>query len=126
MADLKYTVATENCQDRQVISDSLRDLMAQNTANTNLLIQSQQQGFQGITDKLCQLELDGWKQKAADQAAEIASLRGQVSQTAQTAQILQGQQAQAQAVINSCCPKAGPAYLVPNPNGCGCNGGFAA
>jgi hypothetical protein len=62
--------------------------MAQNTANTNAIIMSQNQGFQGIQDKLCQLELDSYKQKVSDQAAEIASLRGQVSQTAQTAQII--------------------------------------
>ena len=36
-ADLKYTIATENCADRQAISDGLRDLMAQNTVNTQAI-----------------------------------------------------------------------------------------
>ena len=39
LADLKYTVATENCADRQAISDGLRDVIANNTANTNALAQ---------------------------------------------------------------------------------------
>ena len=119
LADLKYTVATENCADRQAISDGLRDLMAQNAANTNLLIQNQQQGFQGITDKLCQLELDSWKQKAADQAAEIAALRGQVSQTAQTATIIANNEAQTANLLQRLNPAPIPAYPVQNPNCCG-------
>ena len=122
MADLKYTVATENCADRQAISDGLRDLMAQNTANTNAIVQSQNSGFQSVLDKLCQLELDNVKQENERLRTQLNMAGLAASQTAQTAQILQGQNAQAQAVINSCCPKAVPAYVVPNP--CGCNGGF--
>ena len=126
LADLKYTVATENCADRQALSDGLRDLIAQNTANTNAIIMSQNQGFQGIQDKLCQLELDSYKQKVSDQAAEIASLRGQVSQTAQTAQIIANNEAQTANLLQRLNPPAVPAYVVQNPNccaqnyGCGC------
>lgn len=123
-ADLKYTVATENCADRQAISDGLRDLMTQNTANTNAIIQSQNQGFQGIQDKLCQLELDSWKQKASDQAAEIAALRGQVSQTAQTATITANNEAQTAILLQRLNPTPIPAYPVQNPNGCGCGVNF--
>ena len=119
LADLKYTVATENCADRQAISDGLRDLMAQNTANTNAIVQSQNQGFQNVLDKLCQLELDGVKQENERLRTQLNLAGLAASQTAQTAQILQGQQAQTQAVINSCCPKPVPAYTVPNPS-CGC------
>jgi hypothetical protein len=121
LADLKYTVATENCADRQAISDGLRDLMAQNTANTNAIIQSNTQGFQGIQDKLCQLELDNVKQENERLRTQLNMATLNASQTAQTAAILQGQQAQTQAVISSCCPKPVPAYNVPNPN-CGCGG----
>jgi len=126
LADLKYTVATENCADRQAISDGLRDLMAQNTANTQAIINSQQQGFQGLQDKLCQLELDSYKQKAIDQAAEIAALKGQVSQTAQTAAIIANNEAQTANLLQRLNPNPVPAYMVQNPNcctaynGCGC------
>lgn len=122
LADLKYTVATENCADRQAISDGLRDLMTQNTANTNAIVQSQNSGFQSVLDKLCQLELDNVKQENERLRTQLNMAGLAASQTAQTAQILQGQNAQTQAVINSCCPKPVPAYVVPSP--CGCNGGF--
>ena len=42
IADLKYTVATENCADRAALSDGLRDVIANQTAAT-----------QKILDKLC-------------------------------------------------------------------------
>lgn len=121
LADLKYTVATENCADRQAISDGIRDLMAQNTANTNAIVQSQTQGFQGVLDKLCQLELDNVKQENERLRTQLNMATLNASQTAQTAAILQGQQAQTQAITQTCCPKAIPAYTVPNPN-CGCGG----
>lgn len=119
LADLKYTVATENCADRQAISDGLRDIMAQNTANTNAIIQSNNAGFQAVQDKLCQLELDSYKQKVSDQAAEIASLRGQVSQTAQTASIIANNEAQTANLLQRLNPTPIPAYPVANPNCCG-------
>lgn len=122
LADLKYTIATENCADRQAISDGLRDVMAQNTANTNAIIQSQNQGFQNVLDKLCQLELDNVKQENERLRTQLNLAGLAASQTAQTAQILQGQNMQAQNVISSCCPKPVPAYVVANPNGCGCGG----
>ena len=123
LADLKYTVATENCADRQAISDGLRDIMAQDTANTNAIIQSNNAGFQAVQDKLCQLELDSYKQKVSDQAAEIASLRGQVSQTAQTASIIANNEAQTANLLQRLNPAPIPAYTVANPNCCGVNYG---
>ena len=118
-ADLKYTIATENCADRQAISDGIRDLMAQSTANTNAIVQSQTNGIQTIMDKLCQLELDNVKRENDQLRTQLNMANLAASQTAQTAQILQGQNAQAQYIMESCCPKAKPAYVVPNPCGCG-------
>jgi hypothetical protein len=120
-ADLKYTIATENCADRQAISDGIRDLMAQSTANTNAIVQSQTNGIQTIMDKLCQLELDNVKRENDQLRTQLNMANLAASQTAQTAQILQGQNAQAQYITNTCCPKPVPAYTVPNPN-CGCGG----
>lgn len=128
LADLKYTVATENCSDRQVINNGVRDIIASNTANTQAIINSQNQGFQAIQDKLCQLELDSYKQKVSDQAAEIVALKGAISQTAQTAQLIQDNNNQTANLIRALNPAPIPAYQVPNPNtgccglaGCGCN-----
>lgn len=84
IADLKYTVATENCADR-----------TQSMMNTRDIIDSQTRGTQAILDKLCALELDGVKGQLADANNTIGQLRtqllvsqGQASQTAQTAQIV--------------------------------------
>ena len=132
LADLKYTVATENCADRQAIANGLRDVIANQTANTQALINSQNQGFQSIQDKLCQLELDSYKQKTTEQAAEIVALKGAISQTAQTAQIIQDNNAQTANLIRALNPAPIPSYQVPNPYtgccgnqgyyGCGCAG----
>lgn len=118
-ADIKYAIATEACADRQAVNDGLRDLMAQNTNNTNAIVQSQTQGIQHIMDKLCQLELDNVKRENDQLRTALNMANLAASQTAQTAQILQGQNAQAQYVVGQCCPKPVPAYTVPNPN-CGC------
>lgn len=132
LADLKYTVATEACADRQAVNNGIRDVIANQTANTQALINSQTQGFQAIQDKLCQLELDSYKQKVSDQAAEIASLKGAISQTAQTAALIQDNNNQTANLIRAINPSPVPSYQVPNPYtgccgnqgfyGCGCNG----
>ena len=129
LADLRYTVATEACNDRQTVNTGVRDIIANQTANTQALINSQTQGFQAIQDKLCQLELDGYKQKAIDQAAEIAALKGAISQTAQTAQLIQDNNTQTANLIRALNPAPVPSYQVPNPytgccaqSYCGCNG----
>ena len=129
VADLKYTVATENCADRAAVSDGIRDVIASATANTQALINSTNQGFTTIMDKICQLELDAKNDKIADlqQQLTMASLRE--SQAGQTAQILADNAAQTAALENYLNPPAVPAYVVPNPNccptsyynsGCGC------
>ncbi len=126
-ADLKYTVATEACADRAAVSNGIRDVIENQTRNTQALLDGQRQGFQSVMDKLCQLELDSFKQKVADQAAEIAALKGAASQTAQTAQILANNEAQTANLLARLNPNPVPAYMVQNPNccapvnyGCGC------
>lgn len=129
LADLKYTVATENCADRTALSDGIRDLLAANVANTQAIVNSTNAGFRGIMDKICQLELDGVKQEAAALRDQLSEARMQASQTAQTAQIMASQAAQTAALEQYLNPPAVPAYIVQNPNccaqnyytGCGCN-----
>lgn len=132
-ADLKYTVATENCADRTAAAQNTRDIIDTQNRNT-----------QAILDKLCALELDGVKGQLAQAQRENVSLQNALnmatmreSQTAQTAAILQGQTAEVDALYNrlSNCPvPSTPVYgrtpiFTCNNNGCGCNGGnvgFAA
>lgn len=110
LADLKYTVATENCADRTALSEGIRDLIANSTAQT-----------QAILDKLCQLELDGLKERNAQLTADNTALKFAQSQTAQTAQILANNAAQTQALEQFLNPTPIPAYVVQNPNCCGQN-----
>lgn len=117
-ADLKYTVATEACADRNTVQQAAQQL------STTFA-----QGNQQILDKLCQLEMDGIKQNYENRIYgmqnTIDQLRAQqnesnrlASQTAQTAQILADNAAQTAALENYLNPPARPAYVVQNPNCC--------
>lgn len=123
-ADLKYTVATENCADRTAAAQNTRDI-----------IDAQTRGTQAILDKLCALELDGVKGQLAQAQRENLGLQNQLnmatmqaSQTAQTAQILAGQSAEIDGVYNrlkNCPVPSMPVYgntpiFTCGGNGCGC------
>ena len=131
LADLKYTVATENCADR-----------TQSMMNTRDIIDSQTRGTQTIIDKLCQLELDGVKAQVDAKNDRIAELQTQLnmanlaaSQTAQNAFIAQGFANEVDQLynrLNSCPVPTTPVYgrtpiFTCGNNGgcgCGCNGSF--
>lgn len=120
-ADLKYTIATENCADRAALSDGIRDIIANNTAQT-----------QTILDKLCALELDGYKRENENLRSQLNMANLAASQTAQTAQILAGQTAEIDGVYNRLknCPVPSmpvygntPIFTCNNGNTCGCGCG---
>lgn len=129
LADLKYTVATENCADR-----------TQSLMNTRDIIDSQTRGTQAILDKLCALELDGVKGQLAQAQRENVGLQNQLnmatlreSQTAQNAFISQGFANEVDALynrLNSCPVPTTPVYgrtpifTCNGNNGCGCGGTF--
>ena len=111
-ADLKYTMATEGSATRSAIQQGVQDIVVNQTSST-----------QAVLDKLCQLELDGMKQRNADLLAENNALKFASSQTEQTAAILANNAAQTQALEQYLNPAPIPAYVVQNPS-C-CNGGYA-
>lgn len=129
-ADLKYTIATENCADRYEAAQNTRDI-----------IESQTRGNQAILDKLCQLELDGVKAQLAQAERDNVGLQNQLnmasfreSQTAQNAFFAQGMNAEVDALYNrlkNCPVPSQPVYGSQpiftcngtNP-GCGCGGSF--
>ena len=119
-ADLKYTVATEACADRAAVNDALRDVVANQTANTNALMQTINNGIQSIQDKLCQQEIDALKAQNANLQTQINLANLQASQNGQTSQLLQDNAAQTAALLRQLNPTPVPAYPVQNPNGCGC------
>lgn len=131
-ADLKYTVATEACADRQAISDGLRDVIANNTANTTALAQAINNGIQSIKDDLCQDRLDAANRQIAQLQTQLNMANLAASQNAQTAQLIQDNNAQTAALIQRISPAPVPSYPVPNPYtgccgnqgyyGCGCAG----
>lgn len=111
LADIKYTVATENCADRTALNEALRDVIASNTANT-----------QAILDKMCQQEIEAKNELIANLRTQLNMQSLAASQNAQTAQILANNAAQTQALEQYLNPTPIPAYVVANPN-C-CNTGF--
>ena len=130
-ADLKYTIATENCADRAALSDGIRDVMENCNRNN-----------QAVLDKLCQLELDGVKAQVEAKNDRIAELTTQLnmatlreSQTAQNAFISQGFANEVDQLYNrlSNCPVPTtpvygrtPIFTCPQnqySNGCGCGCG---
>ena len=106
LADLKYTVATENCADRTALNEGLRDMMMANSVNTQNLINSTNVGFKSLMDKICQLEMDAKNDKIADLQAQLNEANRRASQENQTAQILASQAAQTTALEQ---------YLAPTP-----------
>lgn len=120
-ADLKYTVATENCEDRQTINEGIRDIIASQTANT-----------QAILDKLCQQEIDALKTQNVSLQNQLNMATLRESQTAQNAFIQQGFANEVDQLynrLNSCPVPSTPVYgrtpiFTCNQNqGCGCGCG---
>lgn len=108
IADLKYTVATENCADRAAISDALRDVLAANTAST-----------QRILDQMCADKIDAKNEKIAELQRELQMAQLSSSQRAQTQSILADNALQTAALEQYLAPVPRPAYIVQNPNCCG-------
>jgi hypothetical protein len=117
IADLKYTVATENCADRTAAYQ-----------NTQAIIEAGNRNSQAILDKLCQLELDNVKQDNANLRTQLNMANLAASQTAQNALIQQGLNNEVDALYNrlSSCPvPSTPVYgrtpiFTCNNGGCGC------
>lgn len=109
-ADLKYTIATENCADRTALSDGVRDILV-----------NQNSGIQRILDQMCNDKIDAKNERIADLERQLTMANLAASQSAQTAQILANNDAQTNALEQYLAPVPRPAYIVQNPNGCGCN-----
>ena len=118
IADLKYTVATENCADRQALSEGVRDIIANQTAGT-----------QRILDQLCQDKIDEKNDKIRDLERQLSMKDLQASQIAQNSFIAQGFANEVDQLYNRLanCPVPStpvygrtPIFTCPNNNGCGC------
>lgn len=138
MANQTATILAEHCSDRAALSDGIRDVIANQTAVAQRQIDNQNAGIQSIMNKLCQLELDGYKSQLADERRTNADLRSQLtqarfdaSQQAQNAFIQQGfanEVDQLYTRLNNCPVPTTPVYgrtpiftCNQNPN-CPCMG----
>ena len=92
IANLNYNLATQSCETKQAIADSTRSIL----------------------DFLTQ-------DKIATLTAENQSLKFAASQSAQNGLLTNAMAAQTAQLINAINPCPIPAYVVPNPNSCGCN-----
>lgn len=122
LADVKYTIATEECATRSADANNTRDI-----------IEAQNRGTQAVLDKLCSLELDAKNDEIARLRQEVYMKDLSASQIAQTAQIKAGQVAEIDAMYNRLrdCPVPSmpvygmtPIFTCNQNQGCGCNGGF--
>ena len=116
------------------VQSSLCDIRYGNATNTRDIIDSQTRGTQAILDKLCALELDGYKRENDQLRSQVNELSRQASQVAQTAELRASQATVANqlvAELRSCPIPSQPVYgnqpiftCGGNNTGCGCNGGF--
>lgn len=107
IADLKYAVATENCADRNALSEALQAVTMQNNLNT-----------QKILDTMCQDKIDAKNERIAELQNQLTMAQLAASQNAQTAAILANNDAQTAAIEQYLAPVPRPAYVVQNPNCC--------
>ncbi len=121
IADLKYTVATENCADRAALAEGIRDV-----------IQATQAQTQTILNQMNQDKLDQKNDTINQLRQELLYSRGQASQDVQTAQLIAAQTAQTDAIYSRFkdCPVGTtpvygqtPIFTCPQNYGCGCNNG---
>ena len=119
IANLNSTILSENCADRAALADGLKDVLINQTANT-----------QRILDQLCNDKIDAKNEKIADLERQLSMKDLQASQVAQNAFIAQGFANEVDQLYNrlSNCPvPSTPVYgrtpiFTCNNNGCGCNG----
>ena len=115
LANLGADIAREACADRAAVSDGVRDILANQTASV-----------QRILDQMCQDKIDQKNEQIAQLRQEIALKDLAASQNLQTAQLVADNAAQTAALEQYLAPVPRPAYMVQNPNccqqnfGCGC------
>lgn len=106
-AQLSAVVQSENCADRAAVSDGIRDIITNQTANT-----------QRILDQMCNDKIDAKNERIADLERQLTMANLAASQTAQTAQLLADNARQTVALEQYLNPTPIPAYMVQNPNCC--------
>lgn len=120
------------CQTQNIIQNEGNQTRFADANNTRDLLQNQTANTQAILDKLCQLELDAKQDKINDLERQLTMANLQASQTAQNAFIQQGFSDEVDALYNrlSNCPVPTtpvygrtPIFTCNQNQGCGCGCG---
>ncbi len=111
-ANLTSTILAENCADRAALQEGVRDIITNQTANT-----------QRIIDEIFRDRLDEKDSKISDLQRELQMADLRASQIAQTQAITQNIYNELKNCPVGTVPVYGnqPIFTCPN-NGCGCNG----
>lgn len=111
-ANLTATILAENCADRQALQEGVRDIITNQTANT-----------QRIIDEIFRDRLDEKDSKISDLQRELQMADLRASQIAQTQAITSNIYNELKNCPIGTVPVYGsqPIFTCPN-NGCGCNG----
>lgn len=116
IAGLNATILSENCADREALSNGIRDIVASQTAST-----------QRILDQLCQDKIDAKNEKIADLQRELQMADLKASQIEQNAFIAQGFSNEVDQLynrLNNCPVPSTPVYgrtpIFTCNSGCGC------
>ena len=122
-----------SCQTQNTIISEAANTRFADANNTRDIIDSNNRNSQAILDKLCQLELDGFKRENEQLRSQLQFANMQASQVAQTAELRANNATVANNLVSelrSCPIPAQPVYgnqpifTCPGNNGCGCNGIF--
>ena len=116
------------CQTQNIVQNEANATRFADANNTRDIIDSQTRGTQAILDKLCTLELDGYKRENDNLRSQLNMATLRESQTAQNAFIAQGFSNEVDQLYNrlSNCPvPSTPVYgrtpiFTCNQSGCGC------
>ena len=122
IANLNSTILSENCADRAALADGLKDVLINQTANT-----------QRILDQLCNDKIDAKNEKIADLQRELQMADLKASQIEQNAFIAQGFSNEVDQLYNrlSNCPvPSTPVYgrtpIFTCNGGCGCGNTYGS
>jgi hypothetical protein len=121
-----------NCQTQNIIQNEGNATRFADANNTRDIIDATNRSSQMILDKLCQLELDGFKRENDNLRTQLNMATLRESQTAQNAFISQGFANEVDQLynrLNNCPVPTTPVYgrtpiFTCNQNGCGCGCGM--
>lgn len=116
-----------SCQSQNLISNEANATRMADATNTRDIIDSNTRSTQAILDKLCQLELDGYKRENDNLRSQLNEANRAASQAAQNTLITQGfanEVDQLYSRLNNCPISTVPVYGKTPIFNCG-NGGYA-